>query len=271
MPTVEFNKRVWDGEYDWNNHRGDAWSAPWGGPPMQWYGSILPRVKRYIPTGRILEIACGYGRWTHYLQGMCDHLTVIDLSKECIQACKERFSNCSNIEYHVNDGKSLDMIPDSSIDFVFSFDSLVHADESVLEAYIHELKRILTDNGSAFLHHSNLGAYHRWSKILSKRKIERFMKRFGIPEKDLLNRDITVSAQKVAAFSEQSGLKCITQEIVRWKTKRMFIDCFSTIVRKDSFHDRNNRLLKNKKFMLEAEILLQLSRLYTPEQRSLNS
>jgi ubiquinone/menaquinone biosynthesis C-methylase UbiE len=265
MPTVEFNKRVWDGEYDWNNHRGDAWSAPWGGPHMQWYGSILPRIKSRIPTGRILEIACGYGRWTHYLKDMCESLVVIDLSKECIQACRERFSDCSHIEYHVNDGKSLDMIPDSSVDFVFSFDSLVHADESVLKAYIHELKRILTHNGSAFLHHSNLGGYHLWSRILSKQKVERLLKRFGIPEKDLLNRDLTVSAQKVAAFSEDVGLKCINQETIRWKTKRMFIDCFSTIVRKDTSRVRSYRLLENKKFMTEADNLLQLSKLYSPE------
>jgi len=135
-----------------------------------------------------------------------------------------------------------------------------------LKAYLYQLKRILNDNGAAFIHHSNLGEYNLWAKILSKRKLERLLKRFGVSEKDLFNRDLTVSAQKVAAFSEEQGLRCISQEIIRWKTNRMFIDCFSTIVKKDSPRARSNRILSNTRFMQETENLLQLSRLYNPDR-----
>src|SRR5438876_2607766 len=108
MPSIEENKSLFDGTYNWPN-RGDEWSVAWGGPSMQWYGTILPRIKSYVPTNRILEIACGYGRWTQYLKDLCQNLVVVDISGECIQACKKRFSECSHIEYHVNDGTTLDM------------------------------------------------------------------------------------------------------------------------------------------------------------------
>ena len=69
-----------------------------------------------------------------------------------------------HISYHVNDGKSLAMVPDESVNFAFSFDSLVHADLDVLRAYLVELRNKLSPDGVAFLHHSNIGAYaRRWA------------------------------------------------------------------------------------------------------------
>ena len=256
MPTIEDNKTKWDGMYTWANG-GDEWSAPWGGPFMQWYGTILPRIKSHVPTNSILEIACGYGRWTQYLKGLCKHLTVIDLSAECVQACRQRFSECSHIEYHENDGKSLDMIPDASVDFVFSFDSLVRANEAVMEAYLCQLPRILNEDGVAFIHHSNLGDYYsRYARIRRIPNLEGLLTRLGLLERKRHGRDFSVNAKKVEALAEKYGLRCISQEIIRWRTKKMFIDCMSTIVRRNSSLVRNNRILKNAKFMQDRKICI---------------
>lgn len=264
MTTVNHNKAYWDGEYNWTN-RGDEWSTAWGGPFMQWYGTIFPRIRSHVPAGRILEIACGYGRWTQYLKDLCEHLVAIDLSGECVDACKQRFSDCPHIEFHVNDGKSLSMIPDSSVDFVFSFDSLVHADELVIEAYLSQLPRILSKNGVAFIHHSNLGEYYtKYSRIRSVPKLEELLMGLGILDKCLHWRDISVDAKKVEFLAEKHGLACITQEIVLWGTKKTFIDCISTIVKSDYPMIRSNRVLRNANFMQEAQNLSQLSPLYIP-------
>jgi hypothetical protein len=48
------------------------------------------------------------------------------------------------------------------VDFVFTFDSLVHAEINDIEAYLSELSRKLSQDGVAFVHHSNL-AEHRVS------------------------------------------------------------------------------------------------------------
>ena len=229
---------------------------------MQWNGTILPRIQSYVPTNRILEIGCGYGRWTQYLKDLCKNLIVIDISEECIQASKQRFSECSHIEYHVNDGKSLDMISESSVDFVFSFDSLVHADESVMRAYLCQFKRILTNNGAAFIHHSNLGEYHsRFSIIRGIPMLERLLTLLVNLETSLHLRDFSVDAKKVETLAEEYGLQCISQEIIPWGTRRMFIDCMSTIVKKTSSLASDNRILRNARFMQEAQNLLELSKL----------
>ena len=96
---------------------------------MQWYGTLLPRIHRYLPTETILEIAPGFGRWTDFLKDHCRKPIVVDLSQKCIEACRERFKACSHIAYFVNDGQSLGMIEDHAVDFAFSFDSLVHAED----------------------------------------------------------------------------------------------------------------------------------------------
>jgi ubiquinone/menaquinone biosynthesis C-methylase UbiE len=195
---------------------------------MVWHN--LATNKIVCSTHRILEIACGYGRWTQYLKDLCKNLVVVDISEKCIQACKQRFSERAHIEYHVNDGIKLDMISDCSVDFVFSFDSLVHVDESVMKAYICQLQRILTDAGVAFVHHSNLGEYDgTYSRICKIPKLERLLMRFGILEKNLHWRDFSVDAKKVERFAKEDGLKCLSQEIIPWGTKKMLIDCISTI------------------------------------------
>ena len=67
MVSVNYNKKWWGQDYDWSE-AGDEWSRPWGGPEAQWYGSLYPRIHRFLPTGQVLEIACGHGRWTQFLK-----------------------------------------------------------------------------------------------------------------------------------------------------------------------------------------------------------
>ena len=272
MPTVTENKQLWDEDFAWTQ-RGDEWSDSWGGPSMQWYGSILPRIHRFVPTGRILEIACGFGRWTQFLKDSCEALTVVDLAEECIAACRERFASSTNIEDHVNDGTSLSMIPDRSVDFVFSYDSLVHADESVLAAYLAQLPRILTEEGAAFIHHSNLGAHRLTASIVRRarrvRRMEGALARLRIIDRTHL-RDTGVSASIVEEIARQNGLQCVSQELIPWGTRRTEIDCFTTLRAGKTAGDDGNRVMHNPSFMDEARNLARLSRLYvrpSDEQR----
>ena len=78
-------------KYDWKD-AGEEWSAPWGTSAAQWFGAILPRIRDCLPTGRILEIAPGFGRWTHYLKNYCDELSIVDRSSKCIEASRRRFT-----------------------------------------------------------------------------------------------------------------------------------------------------------------------------------
>ncbi len=262
MPSLEQNKALWNESYDWKQI-GDEWSKSWGGPQMQWYGSLLPRIHGFLPAHTILEIAPGFGRWTQYLKDQCASLIVVDLSERCIQACQERFADVSHISYHVNDGKSLAMVPDDAVDFVFSFDSLVHAEDDVILAYISQLSRILTKNGAAFIHHSNLGEYPYYQRISKHPRVRRVLRSLRVIEKNIHWRAFSVTAGKVEQYAADHHLRCISQEKIPWGTKRVLNDCMSVIVREDSSRLRENNVLSNPSFAQEKQRVAQLSRLYS--------
>src|SRR3954471_18980047 len=121
----------------------------------------MPRIHPFVPTGTILEIGPGHGRWSQFLRDLCHTLVLVDVAENCIASCRARFAEAPNIHYHVGNGQSLDMLDDNSVDFAFSFDSLVHAEADVLAAYARELARVLKPDGIGFLHHSNMAAHAR--------------------------------------------------------------------------------------------------------------
>ena len=127
-----------DGPHSWSQE-GDEWSECWGTAHAQWFGCLLPRVFPFL-KGRILEIAPGHGRWTQFLQAHCASLIGVDLAQACIERCTERFRQYPNLEFKVNDGLTFPMIENESIDFAFSFDSLVHAESDVMSSYAMSLR-----------------------------------------------------------------------------------------------------------------------------------
>jgi ubiquinone/menaquinone biosynthesis C-methylase UbiE len=203
----------------------------------------------------VLEIAPGFGRWTAYLKELCDRLIVVDLSAHCIDACRRRFARDSHIEYHVNDGTSLEVVEDDSIDFAFSFDSLVHVEHDVISAYISQLARKLKPDGVAFLHHSNAGAHSRYYAITDRIPHgPRDIFRRGLDTLHVLDsrhlRARTVCAEVVRQCAHDADMAVLSQELVNWGTRRL-IDCFSVLTRAAS-EDAEGAVLKNRRFMREA-------------------
>src|SRR5205823_9551426 len=236
-------------KYDWRE-AGEEWSAPRGSSVAQWNGTILPRIRDSLPTGTILEIAPGFGRWTHYLEDYCEKLLVVDRSSECIEACRERFAADSRVRCYLNDGRSLSMIPDSSVDFVFSFDSFVHPDREIVEAYLRELGTKLKISGKGFIHHSNFGEY---ADSLRERIPEALAK--PLIKVNILDwahhRNPGMSAELFRALCAQHGLHCISQELVNWRGRRL-IDCLSLFERSDSAPQTRTKIIRNPGFMREA-------------------
>lgn len=253
MPSIEQNLALWNQTYDWSS-AGDEWSTAWGGTDQMWQRTVYPRIKKFLPANTILEIAPGFGRCTHYLKSYCKQLIVVDLSPRCIEACKRRFDRDSHITYHVNDGKSLPFIPDHSIDFVFSFDSLVHVQAEVMESYVRELAAKLKPGGHGFIHHSNLGHY-RTSRIMSRyaRKlgaVGHFLERKGLLI-DPVWRGDDMSAELFVEFCHRYGLHCETQELINWANRGYLIDSISTFG-SDANVKANPTVVRNAEFMQEV-------------------
>jgi SAM-dependent methyltransferase len=252
MAGIEQNQKMWSSAQHWSK-AGDEWSETWGGPLAQWRGTIAPRIQPFLPARTILEIAPGYGRWTQFLKDECERLIAVDLVEDCVAACRARFTEAPHVEVHANDWKSLDVVEDRSIDLAFSFDSLVHADIEVLRAYLGELARTLTDDGVAFIHHSNLGDHLLYFALLDRipgRLRGPLVRRFSLGGRHW--RDSSVTAGRVEEACDEVGLTCIRQELVNWGG-RPTIDCFTTLTRAGSARSCENHVFSNRAFMDEAE------------------
>jgi ubiquinone/menaquinone biosynthesis C-methylase UbiE len=258
MPTLDENKSAWNSTYDWSR-RGEEWSAAWGGPDMEWYGTVLPRIHRFLPADTILEIGPGFGRWSHYLRAHCRRLVLVDLSERCVNACRERFKDSDGVEAHVNEGTSLECIEDDSVDFVFSFDSLVHAEQEVIDAYVEQLARKLKPSANGFLHHSNYGeyaGYARWTRRFPR--LSRRLQDAGLLDRASIHwRAATGTAHATRASLERAGMQCLSQEIINWDCRRL-IDSLTTFAARASRWKQPCRTLVNPHFMDEVARLRSL-------------
>lgn len=251
--SIEDNVRIWNDAAYWPTP--DPWSAAWGDAQAQWFGSVFPRLRHNLPAQTILEIAPGHGRWTQFLRQHCDRLIGVDVSERCVTACRARFAGDQHLTFHVNDGCTLPMIPVASVDFVFSFDSLVHAELDVLHGYVTELARILTRTGVAFLHHSNLHDYLDPNTAQLPPTISNPGWRAA-----------TVSAALVRGLCASVGLRCVRQELVNWGGRAVLNDAFTVIAR--GTPDAETVVLQNPDFMTEARIARTVAAHYSPAPRS---
>ena len=247
VPDVNWNKTVWGSIYAWPE-RGEEWSVAWGGSEAQWFGAIFPRLHRFLPAQRILEIAPGFGRWTKYLIPACDEFVGVDLSAKCIDACRDRFAAVKYAQFFTNDGRSLAAARDDRFDLIFSFDSLVHADYDVLASYVPEMLRKLSAGGVAFIHHSNLLAYGNT---------------LGVQH----GRALTVSADIVADLVKRSGGSVLIQEVVNWGGEHL-IDCLTLFGRHDSYPSAKPIRLTNPLFMGESTLIKHFQSPYSTLERA---
>ena len=207
-----------------------------GRTEAQWYGTIFPRINRWLPARKVLEIAPGFGRWTQFLLRHTEELYGIDLNPKCIQRCVQRFSAYDRAHFIQNDGFSLEMVGDETIDFAFSFDSLVHAEIAVVTAYCQQIVRKLSATGVAFIHHSNAAN--------------------GVDPQDpnASGRAQSVSSQAVREIVEKAGGRVIMQEEINWASTAR-VDCLTTFVRGQAYPHLGYTKLENNHFMLEMQII----------------
>jgi len=214
---------------------------------MMWLRTLLPRIDQFVPSEHIVEIAPGFGRWSQYLKDLCSSLTLVDVTPICVESCQERFADFEHIRCYENDGVHLPMVADGTADFVFSFDSLVHADAETLRGYCGELAKKLSNDGVAFMHHSNLGEHRGESGQLD---IE-----------NLHGRCDVMTAALWREYCESVDLHCIAQELINWGNIERH-DCISLTTRPGSRFAKKHQLLDNIDFMRDASRTAELSKLF---------
>ncbi len=264
MPDLEEIRATWGCDTGWRAG-GDEWSGPWGGTEPLWWGTLWPRIHAFLPAATVLELGPGQGRWSHYLRHQAERLILVDVAQHCIDACRQRFEGDPRLSYHVGDGRSLPTVADQSVDFAFSFDSLVHAEADVLLGYAHELARTLKPDGIAFLHHSNMGSYRRAAAVARRipGRLRKPLTIQGLVVNLYAWRAESTSAELFAQYCEQAGLACVGQELIVWEYGRYLSDVISMVTPRGSRWDRPRRVVRNRAFMQEANQRARLSPLYT--------
>jgi ubiquinone/menaquinone biosynthesis C-methylase UbiE len=93
---------------------------------------------------RVLEIGCGVGRVTRALGEVFGEVHGVDVSGEMIRQARESAAGISNIHFHQNNGKDLEVIGNIPFDFAFSSIVFQHIpSRAVIESYVSEVGRLL--------------------------------------------------------------------------------------------------------------------------------
>lgn len=176
---------------------------------LQWQNLVWPFISgsNFNVT---LELACGHGRNSELLYQLADRLILVDVNVENINFCKSRFAGRDEkIEYIVNNGADLSAIPDSSIDFIYCFDSMVHFHSDVVRSYLSEIRRCLRLNGRAFLHHSNSTANPGSLDVKKHIQGRNFMSKALFEHYSILE-GLNVVRSKIIDWGGAKELDCIT-------------------------------------------------------------
>ncbi len=80
----------------------------------------------------------------------------VDINSTFIECVKNRFPNSiEKLKFYVSSGNELSGIADSSVNLVFSMDTLVRVEKKYIIDYFSEIKRVLKQDGEAILHLPN--------------------------------------------------------------------------------------------------------------------
>lgn len=181
MPTKTENIEMWDKAWPTDGDEFHQFATERGQNYSEWKEAfvstfVLPNVQRNIS---VLEIGCGRGRWSEFFVGKVRSLVLVDISPVCLEVCKAKFG--PDAATYILSGGDLSAIEDKSIDFVWSFDVLVHVDAADVEIYLKELSRIMKPGARAFLHHADDPNFGGWrAKDMSAAKMRRMVESSGL-------------------------------------------------------------------------------------------
>jgi len=124
--------------------------SPWTGEHYFRYEEILKSVG---DRDKVLDIACGEGYGTFMISKKTSNRVFGgDISSVAVAGCVEKWA-AENLEFRVMNGTKLDFDSDY-FDKVVSFETIEHTTEYM--AMLHELKRVLKADGTAFISTPNI-------------------------------------------------------------------------------------------------------------------
>ena len=98
----------------------------------------------------LLEIGAGAGRMTHRFAELYGRVIALDVSEEMLRLGWGNLTGVDNVEWVIGSGVDLDVIPDRSVDDVFSYITLQHVPSAAaVLRYLEDASRVLRRAGKA--------------------------------------------------------------------------------------------------------------------------
>ena len=168
LNSVAANRLIWE-NWDWNAN-GEEWSLSNKWKDSMGQDILFPHLEN---AKDVLELGPGTGRWTPHLLERSQNYWGVDLSKTCVESCRARFANNPRVQFHQNDGQSIEFIGPESIDLIWSFDVFVHINSAQTQVYLKEFARVLRSGGTALIHHGTSGGREGgWRSDLTASKFD---------------------------------------------------------------------------------------------------
>lgn len=126
--------------WDWEQEIADYWKTP---EPI-----VYSLIERWNNAKNVLDLGCGMGRNANVFANAGFEVIAVDNSQFAIDYLQKH--SLPSIKAESMDMSFLNL-PDNSIDNIFAFNSLSHADDHLLYLAINELYRVLKPGGEAFI------------------------------------------------------------------------------------------------------------------------
>lgn len=137
------------------HHGSEIYGIYWGVPEVDqplveiledW---LMPRVGHETVA---VEIGSGGGRWTRFFQP-AKLLYSIDATAKSEELIR-KVCDCKRFRFLLSPDGNLPAIPAAIVDYVFSFDTFVHFEPELFDAYVGEIARVLKPGGILHLHYA---------------------------------------------------------------------------------------------------------------------
>lgn len=106
------------------------------------------KAAEYVQAGdTVLDLACGLGYGSHiiYHNSHAKRVIGMDLSESGIEYAQQNYQIDDHVEFSLADAQNIENLPDNSIDFITTFETIEHLPEP--KKYLAELDRVLKPSG----------------------------------------------------------------------------------------------------------------------------